>query len=104
MTCCLDSLIAATLAGVAKHAVVWSRVQTAARVGVLQPFLVKSIREDIRNVVLSDAARQSLSSAGSMYSRPSTRQAKPPQPRSQQRTHPAQVQPRQQISLRPDPA
>ena len=76
---------------------------------MLQPFLVKSIREDIRNVVLADAARQSLSSAASMYSRPSavqvsrpnTGQAKPPQQRSQQRTQPARVPARRQTSVNP---
>jgi hypothetical protein len=68
-------------------------VQTAARVGVLQPFFVQSIREDIRNVVLADAARLSLSSAASMYSRPNNPQAKPAQPRLQQRMQPAPVTP-----------
>lgn len=43
---------------------------------MLQPFMVQSVREDNRNVVLSDAARLSMSNASSMYSRP-TMQAKP---------------------------
>ena len=60
---------------------------------MLQPFLVRSIREDIRNVVLADAARLSLSNAASMYSRPNNLQAKPFQPRMQERMQPAPMTP-----------
>ena len=70
---------------------------------MLQPFMVQSIREDIRNVVLADAARLSLSSAGSMYSRPGM-QAKPAQPRTQQRMQPAPVVSRRLTSLEPEPS
>ena len=41
--------------------------------GVLQPFKVQSVKEDTRNVVVYDAARDSLTSAAGaypVYSRP----------------------------------
>lgn len=59
--------------------------QTAARVGVLQPFYVQNVREDIRNVVLSDAAKETLTAPSGIYSRPGTIQATPFQPRLRRR-------------------
>ncbi len=66
--------------------------QTAARVGVLQPFKVQSVREETRNVVLYDSAKTVPPTPLERHYRPGGAgiQAKPFRPKS--RPHPAPPQ------------